>query len=102
MVLAVKEVLNLKGTQIQYDSNEKRMMFVTYQGAVYEFNKHRDGLYFCEHDKIIKGYNNVQTVYENETKYTKNDRRRAKQVTELQERLNWPGTISLINMLNDK
>ena len=67
-VLAISDVLNLEGTLIKYYSTKQITIFVTYQVVEYDFNEHSNRLYFYKYNKIMNGYNNIQTVTTNKKK----------------------------------
>ena len=103
-VLSIKDVLDVKNAYIIFDSRKRISIFVFFSDKEFEFHEYRNGLYYYDYSdthKINNGFASIQTVEEIAEKYTKRHVWLARDVTDLQQYLFWPGTDWLMRYIND-
>ena len=98
----MKDVANVPGVRVQFDTDVERSINVFYCGKVVKFKECADGLYFfdteghegVEHKNnnksVILCYSALQTTRENKLKYTKKEIGLANKARHYQAILVWP------------
>ena len=81
-----------------FDSRKGREIVINYKGNIYAFKESESGLYYYETSKINNSF--IQTVTNNETKYTKKDIKNANEVTDVQQYFFWPSTKNVNNYID--
>ena len=65
-------------------------MYAKYKDRTYKFKEYKSGIYYCKISiinnnlKVKKVFASIKAVKENEEKYTKEDLKKANDITELQ------------------
>ena len=106
-IISFKDVMNLSGARIQFDSDISKTITVTYKGNKYDFSMAKNGIFVYDSGNKIKNtFENkhtcaLMTVKDNEKKYTKADILKARSVTNMQEYFFWPGTEQIKKYLSN-
>ena len=96
-ILSMKDLEDVPGLYITYDSRIKRGFLVHYEDKVYTFEQSKEGLYFLEEqprsnklNKKSAPYIFVQTVANNKTNYSSAEIRGADYARRQQQQMMWP------------
>ena len=110
-ILALKDVASIPGCYLTMDTRVARQIVVCFEekGDVYTFNECADGLYYYDTDahadcnptsnEAVNPYLFLQTVENNKLPFSKKEIDNADKARELQQRLGFPGTTTLISYL---
>ena len=108
-ILSLKDVATIPGCYLTMDTRKARQIVVVFDGQTYVFKECADGLYFYDTstrdntsiNEPLSSYSFLQTVEENESQFSKQDVAKAKDARELQRRLGFPGTSTLLTYLKN-
>ena len=107
-IYAVKDVLNIPGERITFDSDVERVMYVNVNEKVFKFEQLTSGLYgMVETEKNndtkneVKNYSMIQTVKQNKELFNKKAISKADESLNIQEYIGWPGTETYKSYIND-
>jgi hypothetical protein len=96
-ILALKDVAELSSACITMDSIEERAISVHFNGMIFKFLKHQEGLYYLDTDEIkskhsVSPYCFLETMNDNKTYFTDAEIKEADEARSLQQEMGWPRT----------
>ena len=108
-ILSLKDVASIPGCYLTMDTRKARQIVVVFDGHTYVFKECADGLYFYDTsagaarnniiNEPLNSYSFLQTVQDNESNFSKQDIAKAQEARDLQRRLGFPGTSTLLHYL---
>ena len=89
----MKDVLDIPGIDVVFDSKVGREFFIKHKNMVYVFKQCKRGLFYCDISlgkeakpkETVNKYSILQSVKENEFLFSKKDVQNAKEVTDIQK-----------------
>lgn len=107
-IYAVKDVLNIPGARITFDSNAGRVMKVNVNKKVFKFEQFANGLNgMVEGEKNndakneVENYSMIQIVKQNNELFNKKVISKPDESLNIQEYIGWPGTEIFKSYIND-
>ena len=99
-ILAIKDVLNVKGARIEFDSDVEKSMFVSVNGKKLKFEQCAAGLYCMNTGSMVVNnsknqlshYSMLSTVKNNKDSFTRQEIKQADKARMIQHHIGWPRT----------
>ena len=107
-IYAVKDVLDIPGARITFDSEVEKAIKVNVNGKVFKFEQFSNGLYGMvqveknnDTKNDVENYSMIQTVKQNMELFNKKAISKADESLNIQEYIGWPGTETYKSYIND-
>jgi hypothetical protein len=105
-ILSLKDVAELEGVRITMDTSEERAISVHFQGSIYKFSEHQEGLYYMDMDELkskdeISPYCFLESVQDNKSYFSDAEIKGADNARILQQEMGWPSNTAFKNIIKN-